>query len=300
MSPPSTGFLSARLLVRQLRLLYPPAARRDYRADARRRGTTRPLSEKLGEAGRTQGWVAAGDSTQNWLPWPDSESRHTAPPHPLHLRSHHRQAHAGAGVLVVVVQPFEHVEALLLPLLGYVPESAEGEEAKGAKGAVGSAWLDCFCLRCFRQWRLDIRRRRLGEDRLPAGKGNEPIATWLAGRDDHQDGVKVLILRHLGGALDRFEVERAFSVADPVSRARIVKPRAPQAQKQFHTEPEYRPRGGWAQVGCSPYIPPYLVAASGMEKKNVEPWPGCDSTQMVPPWRSTILLQMASPMPVPG
>ncbi len=196
-----------------------------------------------------------------------------------------------------MVQPFEHVEALLLPLLGYVPESAEGEEATGA---VRSARLVRLCLRCFRQWRLDIRRRRLGEDRLPAGKGHEPIATGLAGVDDHHDGVEVLILRHLGGALDRFEVERAFSVADPVSRARIVKARAPQAQKQFHVEPKCRPRGDWPQLGCSPYIPPYLAAASGMEKKNVEPWPGCDSTQMVPPWRSTILLQMASPMPVPG
>ena len=141
MSRPSAGFLSARLLVRQLQLLYPPAARRDYRAHAGRRGTTRLLREKLGKAGRTHGWVAAGSSTQNWLPWPEFESRHTAPPHPLHRRSHHCQAHAGAGVLVVAVLPFEHVEDLLLPLLGYVPESAEGEEAKAAKGAVRSASL---------------------------------------------------------------------------------------------------------------------------------------------------------------
>ena len=61
-------------------LLYPPAARRDYCAHAGRRRTTRPLREKLGQAGRTQGWVAAGSSTQNRLPWPGSESRHTAPP----------------------------------------------------------------------------------------------------------------------------------------------------------------------------------------------------------------------------
>ena len=31
-----------------------------------------------------------------------------------------------------------------------------------------------------------------------------------------------------------------------------------------------------------------------------EPEPGVDSTQMRPPWRSTIFLQIARPMPVPG
>ena len=30
------------------------------------------------------------------------------------------------------------------------------------------------------------------------------------------------------------------------------------------------------------------------------PWPGRDSTQIRPPCRSTILLQIASPIPVPG
>jgi hypothetical protein len=38
----------------------------------------------------------------------------------------------------------------------------------------------------------------------------------------------------------------------------------------------------------------------GREKKKVEPFPGSDSTQMRPPWRSTIFLQMARPIPVPG
>ena len=44
----------------------------------------------------------------------------------------------------------------------------------------------------------------------------------------------------------------------------------------------------------------YLVASAGIENQNVAPWPGWDSTQMVPPCRSTIFLQIASPMPVPG
>src|SRR5580700_1571985 len=35
-------------------------------------------------------------------------------------------------------------------------------------------------------------------------------------------------------------------------------------------------------------------------KRNVEPCPGCDSTEILPPCRSTIFLQMASPMPVPA
>src|SRR5271154_742270 len=34
--------------------------------------------------------------------------------------------------------------------------------------------------------------------------------------------------------------------------------------------------------------------------RNVEPCPGSDSTEMLPPWRSTIFLQIANPMPVPA
>ena len=34
--------------------------------------------------------------------------------------------------------------------------------------------------------------------------------------------------------------------------------------------------------------------------RNVDPCPGSDSTEMLPPWRSTIFLQMAKPMPVPA
>src|SRR5215207_4450463 len=34
--------------------------------------------------------------------------------------------------------------------------------------------------------------------------------------------------------------------------------------------------------------------------QNVVPRPGSDSTHMRPPWRSTIFLQIARPMPVPG
>src|SRR5271154_7003958 len=35
-------------------------------------------------------------------------------------------------------------------------------------------------------------------------------------------------------------------------------------------------------------------------KRKVEPCPGWDSTEMAPPCRSTIFLQMANPMPVPA
>jgi hypothetical protein len=38
----------------------------------------------------------------------------------------------------------------------------------------------------------------------------------------------------------------------------------------------------------------------GIEKKNVDPFPGSDSTHILPPWRSIIFLQVASPIPVPG
>src|SRR2546422_9974014 len=44
---------------------------------------------------------------------------------------------------------------------------------------------------------------------------------------------------------------------------------------------------------------PVLVYGVGRVKKKVAPLPGSDSTQIRPPWRSTIFLQIASPMPVP-
>src|ERR1700682_3227359 len=40
-------------------------------------------------------------------------------------------------------------------------------------------------------------------------------------------------------------------------------------------------------------------AVSGKPKKNVEPFAGWDSTQILPPSRSSIFLQMANPIPVP-
>jgi hypothetical protein len=73
----------------------------------------------------------------------------------------------------------------------------------------------------------------------------------------------------------------------------------PKRTEVYAPWPKWR-RGAKRPSGLDWVTPPYLAEASGMEKKNVEPWPGCDSTQMPPPWRSTILLQMASPMPVPG
>src|ERR1700722_11998471 len=41
-----------------------------------------------------------------------------------------------------------------------------------------------------------------------------------------------------------------------------------------------------------------LLAANS--KRKVEPCPGCDSTEMLPPWRSTMRLHTANPMPVPS
>src|SRR5665213_1099213 len=42
------------------------------------------------------------------------------------------------------------------------------------------------------------------------------------------------------------------------------------------------------------------VSIAGRVKRKVLPWPSADSTQMRPPWRSTIFLHTARPMPVPG
>src|ERR1700682_861113 len=39
---------------------------------------------------------------------------------------------------------------------------------------------------------------------------------------------------------------------------------------------------------------------SAKSQRKVEPWPSCDWTEMLPPCRSTIFLQMANPMPVPA
>src|SRR5208282_5740276 len=43
-----------------------------------------------------------------------------------------------------------------------------------------------------------------------------------------------------------------------------------------------------------------LFSLSARAKRKVEPCPGCDSTEMLPPCRSTIFLQIAKPMPVPA
>ena len=43
-----------------------------------------------------------------------------------------------------------------------------------------------------------------------------------------------------------------------------------------------------------------VSSLTGTVKKNVDPLPGSDSTQMRPPWRSTIFLHTARPMPVPS
>ena len=53
------------------------------------------------------------------------------------------------------------------------------------------------------------------------------------------------------------------------------------------------PRAG---IHFAPSCPGVL---RGSVKKNLVPTPGFDSTQMRPPWRSTIFLQIARPIPVP-
>ena len=43
-----------------------------------------------------------------------------------------------------------------------------------------------------------------------------------------------------------------------------------------------------------------LPFTMGMVKEKVDPWPGSPAAQILPPCRSTIRLQIARPMPVPG
>ena len=45
---------------------------------------------------------------------------------------------------------------------------------------------------------------------------------------------------------------------------------------------------------------PLALASAGRVNRKVAPVPGCDSTQMRPPWCSTTFLQIARPIPVPG
>jgi hypothetical protein len=42
-----------------------------------------------------------------------------------------------------------------------------------------------------------------------------------------------------------------------------------------------------------------VLEVRGKAKENVVPFPSLLSTEMVPPWASTSLLQMANPNPVP-
>ena len=45
---------------------------------------------------------------------------------------------------------------------------------------------------------------------------------------------------------------------------------------------------------------PTVIHSAGIWKRNVAPFLGADSTRMRPPCRSTIVLQRARPIPVPG
>jgi hypothetical protein len=71
-----------------------------------------------------------------------------------------------------------------------------------------------------------------------------------------------------------------------------------QKQPQSRPLPLFVHTYPWPSGECSSAVLP--VALRGSVKKNVAPWPGSDSTQMRPPWRSTTFLQIANPMPVPG
>src|SRR5580704_19712926 len=44
----------------------------------------------------------------------------------------------------------------------------------------------------------------------------------------------------------------------------------------------------------------HFPSLSGSAKQKVEPFSGCDSTQILPPSRSTIFLQIDNPIPVPS
>ena len=53
-------------------------------------------------------------------------------------------------------------------------------------------------------------------------------------------------------------------------------------------------------VISSPLVSFFAGASQGNVNLKVEPWPGSDSTHIFPPQRSTIFLQIARPMPLPG
>jgi hypothetical protein len=57
-----------------------------------------------------------------------------------------------------------------------------------------------------------------------------------------------------------------------------------------------------AKSGHSGYFDSRLICCStttGSVNANVEPWPGCDSTHILPPCISMMRFEMASPKPVP-
>ena len=54
-----------------------------------------------------------------------------------------------------------------------------------------------------------------------------------------------------------------------------------------------------SSTGPAAVVPAAAPAATGRLNENVLPWPGVLSTQMRPPWCSTISRQMGSPSPVP-
>src|SRR5262249_10351363 len=58
----------------------------------------------------------------------------------------------------------------------------------------------------------------------------------------------------------------------------------------------------WSALRSMPCAAPStsVCHTTGKVKKKVEPSPWVDSTQIVPPWRSTTRLTMVSPAPVPS
>src|SRR5262249_35213239 len=108
-------------------------------------------------------------------------------------------------------------------------------------------------------------------------------------------------------AIIRLVLDHQNAFAHAVSTARLglhvqMKPRLsglPFQYQQCHYCIRYARGEGWLRGFSPPAGSACRSTTTGSLKANVEPWPGCDSTQILPPCISTIRLDMASPRPVP-
>jgi hypothetical protein len=184
-------------------LLYPPAARSDYCAHAGRRRTTRPLREKLGQAGRTQGWVAAGSSTQNRLPWPGSESRHTAPPIRCIAVRTIASPMPVPGCLSSWCSRLSMSKICCCRSLGMPMPLSSTQVRALAPFWVGDATPDRLCLRCFGNdgwtfagaaWERTACRRRGGMNQSLPGSPEETTITMESRSSSYATSVARLIV----------------------------------------------------------------------------------------------------------